>query len=320
MKAAIAPKYGPPDVVRVVDLPIPEPKSDELLIRVRCATVNRTDCGFRSAEYGIVRVFGGFFKPKNPVLGCEFAGEVAAVGRKVTRYAVGDRVFGFDDYRFGSHAEYRISKETDALSRIPAGIDFETAAAITEGAHYALCDLRAAKLREGQRILINGTTGAIGSAAVQLAKHMGAHVTAVCDTTNMDRVRALGADIVVDYKNEDVVNRGGRYAIVFDAVGKRRYRDFITVMEDDGVFMSTELGQGAENVTLALKGLFRKGRKRVLFPIPTINAEMVAYLGGLTSSGAFTPIIDRSYALNDIVEAYHYVETGMKTGNVLLVP
>jgi NADPH:quinone reductase-like Zn-dependent oxidoreductase len=320
MKVAIAPAYGPPEVVRVTELPIPEPKADEIRIRVRCATVNRTDCGFRSAEYGIVHLFGGLFKPKNPVLGCEYAGEVEEVGRKVTRFAVGDRVFGFDDLRFGSHAEYRIAKETDAMARIPAGISFETAAAITEGAHYALCDLRAAKLQAGQRILINGTTGAIGSASVQLAKHLGAHVTAVCDTKNLDRVAALGADVVVDYLNEDIVARGGRYDIVFDAVGKRRYRDFISVMDDHSVFMSSELGPGAENVTLALKGWLFRSKKRVLFPIPSIDAAMVAYLGDLTASGAFTPIIDRSYALDEIVEAYRYVETGMKTGNVLLVP
>lgn len=241
MKAAIAPAYGPPEVVRITELPTPEPKADEIRIRVRCATVNRTDCGFRSAEYGIIRLF-------------------------------------------------------------------------------ALCDLHAAKLRAGQRILINGTTGAIGSAAVQLAKHMGAHVTAVCDTKNLDRVAALGADIVIDYLNEDIVARGGRYDIVFDAVGKRRYRDFVPVLDADGVFMSTELGPGAENVTLALKGWLFRSKKRVLFPIPSIDAAMVEYLGDLTASGAFTPVIDRSYALDDIVEAYRYVETGMKTGNVLLLP
>ncbi len=318
MTAAVAPAYGPPEVLRLEQVPVPQPKADELLIRVRATTVNRTDCGFRSAEYAIIRfVGGGLLKPRHPILGCEYAGEVVAVGDRVTRFAPGDRVFGFDDARFGSHAEYRISRQTDALARIPDGWTYEEAAPLLEGAHYADCDWRAAGLRAGMRVLVNGATGAIGSAAVQLAKQAGAQVTAVCATPHLELVASLGADQVVDYTREDVVARGGTYHIVFDAVGKRRFRDFISVLEPDGVYMSTELGPRAENITLALRGLFTKG-KRVLFPIPTISQADAERFAALASSGAYRPVIDSVRPFREIVDATRHVETGMKTGNVVL--
>lgn len=180
MKAAVYERYGPPEVVQIRQTEKPVPKENEVLIKVHAATVNRTDCGFRSAEYFIVRFFSGLLKPRNRVLGCEFAGEIETTGKAVTRFKPGDRVFGYNDSKFGAHAEYMILAEHDAMSTIPSGISYEEAAPITEGAHYALCDIRAAKIRSKQEILVNGGTGAIGSAAIQLLKYFDADVTAVC--------------------------------------------------------------------------------------------------------------------------------------------
>src|SRR5690554_1239129 len=194
MKAAIYRQYGPPEVVQVATIPTPRPKDDEVLIRVHASTVNRTDCGFRSAQYAISRLFSGLLKPKLPVLGCEFAGEVTEIGSAVTRFAVGDRVFGFDDAGFGGHAQYKTIRENGPVSAIPEGLGYRDAAPITEGSHYALNAIRAAKTQSGDRVMVYGATGAIGSAAVQLLKHLGAYVVAVCNTKNMEMVRSLGAD------------------------------------------------------------------------------------------------------------------------------
>ncbi|HRP56556.1 NAD(P)-dependent alcohol dehydrogenase [Agriterribacter sp.] len=182
MKAAVYERYGPPEVVQVRETEKPVPKENEVLIKVHAATVNRTDCGFRSAGYFIVRFFSGLLKPRNRILGCEFAGEIETTGKAVTHFKAGDRVLGYNDSKFGAHAEYMIMAEHDALATIPPGISYEEAAPITEGAHYALCNIRAAKIGSGQEILVNGGTGAIGSAAIQLLKYFEADVTAVCDT------------------------------------------------------------------------------------------------------------------------------------------
>lgn len=317
MKAAIYTQYGPPDVVKVQTVARPTPKDNEILIRVHASTVNRTDCGFRSAEYVISRLFSGLFKPKQPVLGCEFAGEVVMVGRDVTQFAKGDRVFGFDDYRFGGHAELKTIREDGPIATIPKGMDYENAAALTEGSHYALCNIRAAKIEAGDHVMVYGATGAIGSAAVQILKHFGAYVVAVCDTKNITLVRALGADEVIDYTLQDFRETTHRFDLFFDAVGKCSFKQCKPLLEPKGIYISTELGKRWENIFLALTSPFRKG-KRVLFPIPTSSQEDVRWLADLAAAGQFKPVIDRRYPLEDIVEAYRYVETGQKTGNVIL--
>jgi len=317
MNAALYHEYGPADVVRVGPHPDPIPGPGDVLVRVRFSTLNRTDTGFRSAEYVISRLFSGLLHPKNPVLGCEFAGDVVAIGIDVTKFSVGDRVFGFDDEGFGSHAELKRISQDAGLSTIPDGWSYEQAAALTEGSHYALCNLHSAKLQAGQRILINGSTGSIGSAAVQLCAAMGADITAVCATPHLELVRSLGANRVVDYTTTDVVSLGGSYHVVYDAVGKRRFRDFRSVMEPDGVYMSTELGPGGENVWLGILGLMKKGQ-RVLFPLPTVSREDIETIKSLAIEGKFMPVIDRIYPLSDITEAHRYVEAGMKIGNVLV--
>lgn len=317
MKAIICTQYGPPEVARLAEVEKPVPKDNEVLIKIHATTVNRTDCGFRSAEYFIVRFFSGLFKPNNPILGCEFAGEIETVGKDVSAFKTGDKVFGFNDTKFGGHAEYLTLPADSAIATIPEKISYTEAAPITEGAHYALCNLRAAGLESGQRILINGATGAIGSAAVQLSKYFGATVTAVCNTPNMDLVRSLGADEVIDYTQRDFTQLDQQFDIVFDAVGKSSFGKCKPLLKNKGIYMSTELGYMSQNPFLAIITPLLGG-KRVLFPLPTISRQDVVFLKELVESGRFRPVIDRTYPLEQIVEAYRYVETGMKTGNVVI--
>ncbi len=317
MKAAINLIYGPPEILRVTDVPKPVPKPDEVLIKVHASTVNRTDCGFLRGKPFLTRFFSGLMRPKYLCLGCEFAGEVEETGSAVTRFKRGDRVFGFTDTRFGGHAEYMAVSEHEGIAVIPENVPFETAAAITEGAHYALCDLRAAKIAPGQRWLINGATGAIGSAAVQLAKYFGVHVTAVCAAQHVERVRLLGPDRVIDYTAEDFTALNEKFDVVFDAVGKRSFGECKPIMTDKGIYMSTELGPNSENPFLGLIAPLMRGKK-VLFPLPFITQQDVEFLGMLVKEGKFTPMIDRTYPLEQIADAYRYVETGMKTGNVII--
>jgi NADPH:quinone reductase-like Zn-dependent oxidoreductase len=317
MKASIYTSYGPPEVCNVIDIAKPVPKDNEVLVKVHTSTVNRTDSGFRSAEYFISRFWSGLLKPNTKTLGCEFAGEIESIGQAVTLFKIGDRVFGFNDKTFGGHAEYLTISETAAITTMPSNIGFDEAVAITEGAHYALCNIRACNVEEGQHVLVYGATGAIGSAAVQLLKHFGAHVTAICNTKNVELVKSLKADIVIDYTKEDYAKTDIRYDFVFDAVGKTSFGKCKSILKNKGIYISTELGKNGENIYLALLTPLFKG-KRVLFPIPTINKNDVDFLKELVKTGAFKPVIDRSYLLKDIVEAYKYVESGQKTGNVLL--
>lgn len=317
MKAAIYNQYGPPEVVRLAEFEKPVAKDNEVLIKVSASTVNRTDCGFRSANYFIVRFWSGLFRPRNPVLGCEFAGVIEAIGQNVTLFKPGDKVFGYNDSKFGGHAEYMTMAEDDSLETMPENIAFNEAAAITEGAHYALCDIRAAKISAGQQVLINGATGAIGSAAVQLIKHLGAGVTAVCDTQNTELVKSLGADVVIDYLKQDFTQLNARFDVIFDAVGKSSFRKCLPLLKKGGIYMSTELGFMSQNPFLALiTPLF--GGKKLLFPIPEISKKDVGFLKEMVANGSFRPVIDRTYPLEQIVEAFRYVETGMKTGNVII--
>ncbi len=317
MKAAVYTQYGPPEIVKILEVDQPVPKESEVLIKVHASTVNRTDCGFRSANYFIVRFWSGMLRPRVHILGCEFAGEVIAVGNKVKNFRSGERVFGYNDVNFGGHGEYLLMDDTGPMALLPEGLSYEEAAPITEGAHYALCDLRAAKLRAGQKILINGATGAIGSAAVQLAKYFGAEVTAVCATQHLDQIKRLGADIVIDYTREDFTQLQKEFDIVFDAVGKSSFSKCKPLLKRKGIYMSTELGYMSQNPFLALvTPLF--GGKKLLFPIPTISREDVLFLKELVETKRFKPLIDRSFSLENIVEAYRYVEKGFKTGNVLI--
>ncbi|MBK6546198.1 MAG: NAD(P)-dependent alcohol dehydrogenase [Saprospiraceae bacterium] len=252
MKASIYTKYGPPEVVKITNAVKPTPKDNEVLIKIHAATVNRTDCGFRSAEYFIVRFFSGLFSPKNKILGSEFAGEIETMGKDVKSFNIGDRVFGYNDKSFGAHAEYMLMQEDDAITTMPTKLSYLESAPIIEGAHYALCDIRAAKIKNGQQVLINGATGGIGSSAVQLAKYFGAEVTAVCATHSIELVKSLGADDVIDYTKEDFTKRTKKFDVVFDAVGKSSFGNCKAILKYDGIYMSTELGYMSQNIFLAL--------------------------------------------------------------------
>jgi len=317
MKAAVYARYGPPEVVQLTEVRKPRPKANEVLVKIYATTVNRTDCGFRSAQYFISRIFSGLFRPRKPILGNEFTGEVVDLGESVTQFRVGDRVFGYDDKNFGAHAEYKVIAETAGVALLPESLSYEEAAPMLEGAHYALGNIRAAKIKAGDKVLVNGATGAIGSAAVQLLKHFGAYVVAVAGTPHLELVKSLGADEVVDYMTQDYTATDHQFDFVFDAVGKSSFGQCKPLLKPKGIYISTELGKRSENIFLALITPVLGG-KRVLFPIPTMRKEDALYLRDLAQQGSFRPVIDRNYALKNIVEAHRYVETGMKTGNVII--
>lgn len=316
MRAAMNSRYGAPEVVQIAETPIPSPKKGEILIEVLASTVNRTDCGFRSAQYFISRFFSGLFYPKNKVLGCEFAGKVLRIGEDVEEYKIGDLVFGFDDSNFGGHAEYKVV-DPDKVASIPPGISVLNAAALTEGSHYALCNIRAAKVKSGDQVLVYGASGAIGSAAVQLLKHLGVFVVAVAGTAHQDLLLKLGADEIWDYQKQDMKQITHQFDFIFDAVGKLSFAQCKPMLKSKGIYISTELGKGSQNVFLALWTPIWSGKK-VLFPLPSISKADLIFLRDLAEQGAFVPLIDRNYSLEDIVEAYRYVETGQKVGNVLI--
>ncbi|WP_326821790.1 NAD(P)-dependent alcohol dehydrogenase [Streptosporangium sp. NBC_01756] len=317
MKAAIRSRYGPPEVVRVSEVERPAVKENELLVKVHATTVNRTDCALRAAKPFIWRFFTGLVRPRVTILGNEFAGEVEAVGGGVTSFKVGDRVFGYRDDVFGAHAEYVAVPQDGMLAAMPEGLTYEEAAPSTEGSHYALNLIRAAKIQSGQDVLVYGATGAIGSAAVQLLKSLGAGVTAICDTRNVALVRGLGADRVVDYTAEDFTKDEQKYDVVIDAVCKSSFGRCRRLLKPHGIYIATDLGAMSQNLILALATPLLGGRK-VMFPIPKPDPSMARYFKELIESGKFKPVIDRRYSLDEIVEAYRYVETGQKTGNVVI--
>lgn len=317
MKAIVHTKYGGPEVAELKEIAKPIPKNDEVLIRVFASTVNRTDAGFRKAEYFISRFWSGLLKPKQQTLGCEFAGVVESVGNEVIHFKVGDKVFGYDDKYFGGHAEFLTIHEKRAVEIMPKNLTFKEAAPITEGAHYALSNIKSSKIKRGEHALVNGATGAIGSAAVQLLKHFGVTVTAVCNTKNVELVKSLGADVVIDFEKDDFTKTDQKFHVVFDAVGKSSFRKCKPLLLKKGIYISTELGKNSENIFLAILTPFLGGKK-VLFPIPFIDKKDLTFFKQLIENGEYKPIIDREYKLEQVVEAYKYVETGQKTGNVIL--
>lgn len=317
MKAAVSDRYSPPDVVRLEEVDKPTAGDDELLIKVHATTVNRTDVGYRSGVPRLIRLFSGLRRPKATILGTEFAGEVEAVGADVTSHRVGDRVCGYCEGTFGAHAEYMTIRAGGLIASIPSDSTFEEVAPSTEGSHYALGMLRRAGIQDGDDVLINGATGAIGSAAVQLAKSLGANVTAVCGTEHVTLVEGLGADRVIDYQTTDFTRDDQKYRLVLDAVGKSSFRRCRRLLKRRGIYISSEPGLFWHGPMLALITPLFRGRK-LMFVIPRDDPEEKKYLIGLIESGEFKPVIDRRYPLSQIVEAYQYVETGQKIGNVVI--
>lgn len=323
MRAAVVDRYGPPEVARLAEVPAPTPSDGELLVRICSTTVNRTDCGYRAARPALIRAWSGLRRPKMPILGTEFAGVVEAIGRDVTSFAVGDRVFGYCEGVFGAHAELLTIPADAAVAFIPAGMTFESVAPGTEGWHYAMANVRTAGVRSDQDVLVYGATGAIGSAAVQILKSLGARVTAVCGPESLRLVEGLGADRVIDRTVEDFTDDVEAYDVVFDAVGKTTFGRCRRLLRPGGVFLTTDLGPRAQNPFLVIltrflgsTGLFE--RKRVMIPVPGDDGNIADEAGAMMEVGQFRPVIDRTYPLNRIVEAYRYVETGRKIGNVVI--
>ena len=302
----------------------PHPKPSELLVKVHYSTVNRTDCATIRAKPWFMRLVTGLFNPKKKIPGTEFAGEVVAIGDEVHKFKAGDRVFGFNDIGLLSQAEYLIISQDDNLAIVPKDLSFEDVAGTIEGAHYGYNFINKVKIKEGDRILVNGASGAIGSATLQLLKHLGAHVTAVCSTKNLDLIKSLGADQVIDYTQEDFTKLKEEFDHIFDTVGKSSFSKCRHLLKKDGVYISSELGKNAENVFYSLfTPLLSKipGRfygKKVRFPYPKNVLETIELISQLMVSGKFRAITDRTYSLEQVPEAFSYVEKGQKTGSVII--
>lgn len=317
MKAAIYRRYGPPDVVQIADVPTPDLKTTDVLVKVRATTVSAGDSRLRSANvprgFGLMmRVVFGIFGPLKPILGWELAGEVAAVGQSVSRFAPGDKVFAA---RMGCHAEY-VAVPEDAVAPMPGNLTFGEAAALTFGGLTTLFYLRnKARIQPRERVLINGASGAVGSAAVQLATHFGAVVTGVCSAANAQLVRSLGADRVVDYAKEDFTQARETYDIILDTVGNCSFGRCKPVLAPGGrlLLVVASLGQ----LVGALVWSSRAGRK-VLSGVGSVRAADLLFLRAVAESGAFKPVIDRTYPFARIVDAHAYVDTGRKKGNVVI--
>ncbi len=318
MKAIVYTEYGSPEVLNLKEVPKPIPKDNEVLIKIHATTVNRNDCGFRKPEYPfIIRPINGLFKPKRKILGTELAGEIESIGKNVKTFKPGDKVFGLSAWKFGAHAEYISVPEDGSISLMPSNISYNEAAAICDGAYLALNNLRKINFKKIKNILINGASGSIGSSAVQLAKYYGTTITAVCNTKNLELIKSLGADFVIDYTKEDFTKNGQHYDVVFDAVGKSSFFKCKKILNSGGTYFSTELGYLSQNIFLALFTRLFNGKK-VLFPIPKDRKEDIVFFKELIEAGKYRAVVDRVYPMNQFVEATKYVETGMKTGSVVI--
>lgn len=318
MTAVVSARYGSPDVLEIRQVPKPAPRPDEVLVKVHATTVTRTDCGMLRPHPSFGRIVLGLRRPKITTLGIDFAGEVEAVGPGVASFKPGDRVFGLSPDTFGAHAEYLCVPQHGAIAPMPAGLPFDEAV-VCEGAWYADTNLRAFRLEPGDRILVYGASGAIGTAAVQLARICGATVTAVVATRQMDLLRSLGADRVVDYTAEDVTRIGETFDRVLDAVGRTTFFRCRRLLAPNGVFAATDLGPWCQNPLLAIWSSI-SGSRRVLFPLPRSGQaqDVVHRLKAHLEAGRYRAVIDRKYHLEAIADAYRYVETGQKTGIVAI--
>ena len=317
MRAVVYDRYGPADVLHIEDVPLPEPRPDEIRVKVRAVAVTRGDCATRDANrksgvaIGILsRAIFGLTRPKRRILGSEFSGTVDAAGADVTEFKRGDDVFGSTGFRFGAYADYVPVPATARIAIKPSNLIFEQAAAITDGGFYALVPLREAKVKPGETVLVYGASGAIGTAGVQLAKHFGAKVIAVTETKNLDLVRSLGADEVIDYTKQDFTKSGAKYDVIFDAVGKLDFGRIKNSLKSRGRYLPTD---GLGNFVRAFVD------KRVVFQLPPrLTKQDTVFLKELVEAGEFKAVVDRTYPIEQVREAHRYVETERKVGNVIL--
>jgi NADPH:quinone reductase-like Zn-dependent oxidoreductase len=315
VRAVLHDRYGPPEVLRVAEAERPVPKDDEVLVRVRASTVNRTDTGLRSSEYPFTRVFTGLRRPKRTIAGLEFSGCVEDIGSSVTEFVVGDEVFGIAG---GANAEYLVIRESGVIAPKPAGLTHEQAAAVPDGSLVALTCLRPATPLAGKSVLVYGAAGSIGTAAVQLlAHHFEADVTAACDTKDVELVRSLGARRVLDRLREDFTEDGATYDVIFDAVGTLSFRRCRGSLKPGGTYISTDLGFLYHLPLAALVTRF-VGSRRALLGIGRWRREDLRLVCELVEAGTYWPVVDRTYGLDEVVKAARYVESRQKTGNVVL--
>lgn len=319
MKAFVATKYGSPDVLRLEDVEKPIPGDNEVLIRVRATTVTSADWRGRSLTaptgFGLMfRLFFGVFKPRQPILGTELAGEVESVGKDVTRFRVGDPVFAFSD-SMGCHAEYKSMPEDRAVALKPPNLTFEEAAAISFGGTTALQFFRHGKIQSGEKVLINGASGGVGTAAVQLAKHFGAEVTGVCSTANLEMVKSIGADKVIDYTSEDITESGETYDIIVDTAGTISVSRGKNMLKQDGRFL---LVSGTLPDMLQIPWVSMTSSKKIIAGPVKGSQEDLHFLAELAEAGQFKPVIDRRYSFEHMADAHRYVDKGHKKGNVVI--
>jgi len=324
MKAAVYTRYGPPDVVQVKDVEKPTPKDNEVLVRIHATTVTPADWRFRKAEPSfLIRIMNGLWRPKKVnILGMEFAGTVESAGQAATRFAEGDQVFGSRGFKYGAHAEYVCVPENSLVEIKPVNMTFEEAAAVLFGGVSALHFLREGKIQAGQKVLIYGASGSVGIFAVQLAKHFGAHVTAVCSTANLELVKSLGADEVVDYTREDFSRAGRVYDMVFDTVGKSGFSRSLKSLKRGGIYVRVGgSGRALSILRAVLEGMWASvtGAAKVIGGVAGGTAGDLSFLKGLIEAGKLRTVIDRRYSLEEIAEAHRYVEAGHKKGNVVIV-
>lgn len=320
MKAIVYERYGPPDVLQLKEVEKPTPKNKEVLIKIHATTVTSGDWRVRSlnvpAGFGLImRLVFGVSRPKQPILGSELAGVIESVGKDVRKFKVGDPVFAFSDAALGCHAEYKCMAEDGAIVPKQSSLTFEEAAALSFGGTTALDFLRRGKLQRGESVLINGASGAVGTAAVQLAKHFGAHVTGVCSTANVELVRSLGARHVIDYTQEDFTQNGETYDVIIDTAGTAPFSRSKASLKERGRLLMV---LGGLPDMLQIPWVSMTSRKKIIAGPAAGCAEDLRFLAGLAEAGEFKPVIDRCYPFEQIAEAHRYVDTGHKKGNVVI--
>jgi NADPH:quinone reductase-like Zn-dependent oxidoreductase len=315
MRAIQYTEYGPPEVLNLKEIEKPKPCENELLIKIHATAVNSGDLKLRKAEPAAIRLFFGLFKPRRKILGAVFAGEVVSSGNKVSKFKNGDRVYGMTGMRMGGYAEYICIPENKCITLIPENLNYEEAASIPFGAVTAMHFLKKAKIQTGQKILINGASGAVGTAAIQIAKNFGAEVTAVCSSVNFDLVKSLGAEYVIDYKKQNFTLCDETYDVIYETVGKVPFSECIKVIKPKGTVL---IGSGG--ISDMLNGVLKKVSRGInsVSGVSAEDPEDLKFVSKLIRSGIYRPVIDNVYQLEEIVTAHRYAELGHKRGNVVI--